>query len=401
MLGGEDSETVHTFLCQGLLHRDLQAVAQLLEAGGDPNSRSTQTTGPYAGDTPLTLAARMGSLDAVQLLVHARADVEIAGPRRLTALHEATGYGRTPVVKMLLACGAPTDGPSARHQTPWRSPRAVEASSTASTAGSTAGETGDGIVCSVAREGSVVLSDTEGGQEHDNSAPQYTPLHAAAEWGKEDALVVLLEAGANLYHVDDSGQTAEDLAVAAQRQREAQGYTQAAEARGRCAQLLKSYRKADQAQRRVMSKRCPTESKYSDSIDEDLDGGGDTDARLRGYAAALGKCPESVRWRHAVLAEIEVAAGETETLFADTAEHARKWAEEDTQHRIDDRAKVIRSIAQHAQRLEAEMEARIQKAAHEAERRESARKWALKSAVQVRRFILTSQKLLSHLLTVA
>ncbi len=391
--GTEDAEGAHTLLCQSLLHRDLQAVARLLDAKTDPNSRSAQGTGPYGKDTPLTLAARMGGIDAVQLLVRARADVELVGPRQLTALHEAAAYGRTPVVKMLLACGAPT---SVRHQTPWRTPRALaaETSSATSSAGSTSGEAAGEIVCSVAREGSMVLSDTEGDQEHDEpvGAPQYTPLHAAAEWGKEAALVVLLEADASLYHVDESGQTAEDLAIAAQRQRSAQGYSEAAEARGRCAQLLKSYRRADQAQRRAMSKRRVTESDSADGADEDLDGDSETDARLRGYAAALSRCPGSVRWRRALLADIEVAASEVESLFAETAEHARKWAEEDAQQRIDDRAEVVRLIAQHAQRLEAETEARVQEAAHLLERKESARKWALKSAVQVSRSVLSCHR---------
>lgn len=320
-----------------------------MDAGGDPNSRSSKAAGPYAGDTPLTLAARMGDLEAVQLLVRARADVELTGPRHLTAMHEAAAYGRADVVKMLLACGAPTDGPSARQRTPWRSPRAAleaEARSPASDwEAESCSETGDsgavgGIVCSVAREGSVVLSDTEGEQEHAEPM-QYTPLHAAAEWGMEAVLVILLESNASLYHVDESGQTAEDLAIAAQRQRKAQGYAEAAEARGRCAHLLKCYRRADQAQRRAINT------------------GSETEARLRGYAAALSSCPESVRWRRALLAQVAAAASEVEDLFADTAARAREWAEKDTQQRIDDRADVLRAIAEHTQRLEAETQARV------------------------------------------
>ena len=131
--GQQDEETTHTLLCQSLLHHDLEEAARLLDANGDPNSCSSRPDGPYGGDTPLTLAARIGDLDAVRLLVRAQADVGCPSPRHLTALHEAAAYGRTPVVKMLLACGAPTNGP-ARHHAPWRSPRALEAETPASNA---------------------------------------------------------------------------------------------------------------------------------------------------------------------------------------------------------------------------------------------------------------------------
>ena len=311
----------------------------------------------------------MGDLDAVQLLVRARADAELTSPRHLTAMHEAAAYGRADVVKMLLACGAPTDGPSARHRTPWRSPRTLEAetcSPSSDREAETCSDTGDsdaigGIVCSVAREGSAVLAGTEGEWEPDDSvrAPQYTPLHAAAEWGMEAVLVILLESDASLYHVDEFGQTAEDLAIAAQRQRKAQGYAAAAEARGRCAHLLKCYRRADQAHRRAMSKRSANAGDSADAEDGMQATGSETDARLRGYAAALSSCPESVRWRRALLTEIAAAASEVEDLFADTAERAREWAKVDTQQRIDDRASVLRAIAEHTQRLEAETQARV------------------------------------------
>ena len=386
--GQLDAETTHTLLCQSLLHHDLGEAARLLDANGDPNSRSSRLDGPYGGDTPLTLAARIGDLDAVQLLVRAQADVGCPSPRHLTALHEAAAYGRTPVVKMLLACGAPTDGP-ARHHAPWRSPRALEAETSASSASN---EPAGAIVCSVEREGSAVLFDTVDEEEH---AARYTPLHAAAEWGKEAVLVVLLEADAYMYHLDESGQTAEDLAIAAQRQRKAQGYDEAAEARARCAQLLQSYRRADQARRRAMQ-NDHTKCNDSDGGDSRLDGASETDARLRGYAAALRSCPESVRWRSALLAEIAAAATETEHLFSSTANKTRQWAEEDTQQRIQDRAKVLATLAERTQLLQADVRARVQKAAHLAERNESARKWALKSAVQVSHSVL----LVPHCLSV-
>eukprot|EP00913_Durusdinium_trenchii_P028910 g27106.t1 len=57
-------------------------------------------------DPPMHLAARVGHLEPVRLLLHARADLEAVGSSNCTALQSAVRGGHTPVVAELLAAGA-------------------------------------------------------------------------------------------------------------------------------------------------------------------------------------------------------------------------------------------------------------------------------------------------------
>ena len=60
------------------------------------------------GNTPLHIAARMGEIDHVELLIANGANVDAIGEDGATPLHDAAGYGRVAVVKALLAAGANT-----------------------------------------------------------------------------------------------------------------------------------------------------------------------------------------------------------------------------------------------------------------------------------------------------
>ena len=62
------------------------------------------------GDYPIHVAAIRGSVDELNALIDAGADVNAVGEHRMTPLHEAVGQERLEAVQLLLARGArPTD----------------------------------------------------------------------------------------------------------------------------------------------------------------------------------------------------------------------------------------------------------------------------------------------------
>jgi ankyrin repeat protein len=91
--------------------RDSERVLALLEAGADPNERS-----PY--DTPLHIAARLGSTSVIIALLGAGADIEITGFGGMRPLHSAALAGQTKAVTLLLAKGAVVDSRDNNNRTP-------------------------------------------------------------------------------------------------------------------------------------------------------------------------------------------------------------------------------------------------------------------------------------------
>lgn len=79
-----------------------QEVAKLLNSGADVNAK-----GGEDGDTPLTLAARRGSLEIVKMLLDRGADIDEQQFRKgKTALHYALESGHEAVIKLLIERGA-------------------------------------------------------------------------------------------------------------------------------------------------------------------------------------------------------------------------------------------------------------------------------------------------------
>ena len=320
-------------------------------------------------------------------LLDAGADPALPGPQRLTALHEAAMHGRLAVTKLLLARGAPTEAAAAP-------------------ACSVAEEPSGGIVCSIEREGSALFDDDEpapagsgGGESEAGVEPQYTPLHAAAEWGHVSVLVVLLEAGASLQPRDDSGRTALELCEAAQSQRTAQGQGAAAARRAQCVTLLRAYTDAEAAQQRAAAR--------SAGDDDGPDGAGgisETDVRLRGFGEALSSCPQSVRWRQALVGEVGLAAEEIQALVREAADEGQRRRAADRDARIEQRHLEVRMAADEQSQIESDMQSAVEDAVrspqtalaqshaglsrgscgqeHAADRKESKRRWALHDAVQ-------------------
>ncbi|XP_075982691.1 transient receptor potential channel pyrexia isoform X2 [Anticarsia gemmatalis] len=88
-------------------------VKELLESGASPDTPQVFT------ETPLHVAASLGSASCTKLLLDAGADVRAAmGPGRATALHLAAEDGHAECARLLLDNGAHIDWPNFRGQTP-------------------------------------------------------------------------------------------------------------------------------------------------------------------------------------------------------------------------------------------------------------------------------------------
>ena len=91
----------------------VDCVRELLKAGACPNTPQVYT------ETPLHVAAAMGSAVCVRLLLEHGANVRVQfGPRKTTALHLAAEDGNAECAKLLLDAGAEINARNHRHQTP-------------------------------------------------------------------------------------------------------------------------------------------------------------------------------------------------------------------------------------------------------------------------------------------
>nr|QDR50969.1 pyrexia trpa [Heliconius melpomene] len=102
----------HSPLHYAVLSDAPEVVNTLLEAGACPDTPQVFT------ETPLHVAASLGSASCMKLLLDAGADVRAAlGPGRATALHLAAVDGHAECASLLLQHGAHIDWPNSRGQT--------------------------------------------------------------------------------------------------------------------------------------------------------------------------------------------------------------------------------------------------------------------------------------------
>ena len=152
---------------------DPAVVSVLLEAGADVMARTT-----VSGATPLHVAAMHSDDPAViTVLVEAGADVIARNERGDTPLHEgAARYSDDPaVIGVLLEVGADVMARNQRGETPLHD---------------AAARYGDDpvVISALLEAGADVAARNQRGE---------TPLHRAALYGKSDAIVALLDAGAS------------------------------------------------------------------------------------------------------------------------------------------------------------------------------------------------------------
>ncbi|CAG9134034.1 unnamed protein product [Plutella xylostella] len=179
-------------------------VHALLEAGASPDTSQVFT------ETPLHVAASLGSASCTRLLLDAGADVRAAfGPNRSTALHLAAEDGHAECAKTLLDHGAPIDGPNCMGQTPLHlaalaqsievvellvGRRAnVKAKDNGGRTPLYSGIVRGARVCDVAR---ILLS--VGADANEPDIYGYTPLHIAAYNAVSACVLLLLDYGGDV-----------------------------------------------------------------------------------------------------------------------------------------------------------------------------------------------------------
>lgn len=161
---------------------DANGVSKMLERGVDPNLREAER-----GETPLMVAIREKAARSIQvLLASPRTDLEAAARNGDTALMIACFTRNGDAVKALLAHDAEVN----RHGwAPLHYAAAV----------------GDVTIISLLLDKSAYI-DTE-------SPNKTTPLMMAARGGNNEAVKVLIEAGADVSLKNDQGMTAADFAL--------------------------------------------------------------------------------------------------------------------------------------------------------------------------------------------
>ena len=159
---------------------DVEAIAQLLAQGANIEAVDD------AKWTPLICAASAGRAGAVALLLHSKAAVNARTATGTTALTHAAGKGHLDVVNALLAAGADPavqdhSGSSALHRS----------------AGVGAAEVLRAL-CVAAPRSALELVDKLG----------CTPFHVSVEERREECVMVLAEAGANIRCKNSAGEVA-------------------------------------------------------------------------------------------------------------------------------------------------------------------------------------------------
>jgi ankyrin repeat protein len=173
-----------TALIDAAVRGDAVGIRLALAKGADPGRRYEGTDAALTGMTPLMLASRDGSFEAVAVLVDAGADVEARTPTGVTALMLASGGTGQGTVEALLAEGADVN---ARNDS---------------------GETA--LLLAVRRgDAARVKNLLEAGAAPDVAdAAGVTPLMIAAERSEVAKVLELLNAGAQPSTTDNAGKTA-------------------------------------------------------------------------------------------------------------------------------------------------------------------------------------------------
>lgn len=188
----------------------MEAVLLLLERGADADARNT------LGQSPLLYAAYNGYAAIVDTLVAHGALFEYKDARGYTPIHFAARQGQEDVVALLVSKGASFDGRGPQGKTPLHFAAAggrTEAVKLLASRGAkldTRDDGGDTPLTSALREGHVgtagLLLDSGCAIEGDAGALARF-LHSAAAAGGERVVDALIEKGASLDAPDESGRT--------------------------------------------------------------------------------------------------------------------------------------------------------------------------------------------------
>ena len=188
-------------LYEAVLYADTPMVKDLLDKGGDPNYRENNRG-------LLAWAAQSGSVEIVEALIAAGADLDAVDSLGQTALMRAIELQLDPVAEVLISAGSDLEIRDANGQTvavnaaEQGQPAMVKALVEAGADFNIIDINGNSLVLVVVQSYSdnmleIVALLGESGADLDHSNYGYTALYYAVEQGDEDLTRALLEAGAN------------------------------------------------------------------------------------------------------------------------------------------------------------------------------------------------------------
>ena len=201
-MGAKHSSKLLTACREG----DLDAVKALIEGGVNPN---VVIKGVVDSDTPLLAACRKGHLDIVEALLAASADANAANDEGMSPLAVATKIGKADIVRSLVRAGADPNQvciPTLSHSSYWISTNTLHVNDIVDTLLKNKANpnttNNKGVTPLLAVLGVSALNLKKPLQIH-----KYTPLHFATFYTNKEAMIVLLEGGANPNMPDDKGTT--------------------------------------------------------------------------------------------------------------------------------------------------------------------------------------------------
>jgi len=234
---------------RGLYPNHGRIVAELVRAGAAVDSRNSDE------DTPLLLASRFGSVEAIHILIdnganiesldrdgdtalavatalgHAEvtsallnrgANIHAESPHGLTALMIAAVFENPDIISILICNGADIESRSKKGKTPLMIASAMGKAKSVSTliknGANTEATWNNGVTAMILAtfvgHAEVIVALINGGANIEQSRSDgVTPLMLAAALGHMEVLKVLLRHGANINAVDDSGNTATKYAM--------------------------------------------------------------------------------------------------------------------------------------------------------------------------------------------
>ncbi|KAI0211886.1 hypothetical protein LSAT2_003253 [Lamellibrachia satsuma] len=109
---------LHVAVMEGDKIDNVRIAEMLLESGAEANSAGQLATAPGRHFTPLILAAELGYVNMVKVLLQHRCRVNAVTDRGETALHKAAAEGQFQVCCLLIAAGAKPDAETYAQETP-------------------------------------------------------------------------------------------------------------------------------------------------------------------------------------------------------------------------------------------------------------------------------------------
>ncbi|USN50942.1 MAG: ankyrin repeat domain-containing protein [Myxococcales bacterium] len=215
----EQDDQGNTALHLAIVRKEKDAVIALLEGGANPNIKENSNS-----FTPLHLAASAGQIEVIEALIKSRAEVDEQDDQGNTALHLAIVRKEKDAVIALLEGGAnPNIKENSNSFTPLHLAantgqiEVIEALIKSEAEVDEQDDQGNTALhlAIVRKEKDAVIALLEGGanpniKENSNS---FTPLHLAANTGQIEVIEALIKSRAEVDEQDDQGNTALHLAI--------------------------------------------------------------------------------------------------------------------------------------------------------------------------------------------